>query len=75
MEIESLITIVFSEDELKESLLAMLDASRNDLLYTDPKHEQLTKLIEHARSNSCSLDWIDGKFHMSIDGVHEVKKL
>jgi len=75
MKIETLASVVFTEAELKESLLATLEHKRSAMSSGDPKQIRLLQVIEHARNNTCSFDWDSGDFWMSIDGVCETEEV
>lgn len=69
MRIENLVGVVFSEKEVIEGLLCLLDGARNDLLQTDPKWERISQIIEHAEKTHACLDYADGEYHLVLDGV------
>lgn len=75
MKVENLVGITFNEEEVKEALLMLMDCEMNDLLHTDPKHQRLSKLINHVRNNISSLDWVDSDMYMSLDGVCDTEEL
>lgn len=75
MRLDKLITVVFTHEELKEALIGLLDCDRNELLFSDPKHVQLSEIIDHAKDSTVDMEWIDGEFFMSIDGVIQKEEL
>lgn len=79
MNIESLITLTFSETEVKEALIMLLDLKRNDTIASTPEFDKLSKLIEHAKNTTSMIDVTkDGSFNLLLDGVcfnEEVKVL
>lgn len=79
MNIESLITLTFSETEVKEALIMLLDLKRNDTVASTPEFDKLSKLIEHAKNTTSMIDVTkDGNFNLLLDGVcfnEEVKVL
>jgi len=73
MQVESLVSVSFTEEELKEALLLMLQCEMNDTVYGTPEHTSKQEIIEHIQSETCSMDWVNGKFVLSADGVASSK--
>ena len=69
MKVENLISICFTEKEVKESLLMLLEYSLNDLVPTTPEYNRLEKIIDHVRDNSCAMEWLNGVMMLSMDGI------
>lgn len=70
MKVDSLINLVFSEDEVREALVLLMDCKRNDLLHTDPEHKRLSRIINHVQCHQVSMDWTTEGFAVSVDGIH-----
>lgn len=70
MTLDKLINLNFSEQEIKEGILRILDGKRNNLMYSDPKYTELSQLIEHIENNHTYLEANkDGSFSLVVDGV------
>lgn len=69
MQVESLVSVSFAEEELKEALLMMLECEMNDTVYGTPEHTSKKQIIEHIRNETCSMDWVNGRFVLSADGI------
>lgn len=69
MKLQLLPSLEIKEKDLIEGILCVLDGYRNQLKFDDPQHTKLSKLIDHIEYNNCSLDYVDGKYYLMIDGV------
>lgn len=73
MQVENLVTVSFTEEELKESLLCSLECKMNDCIPGTPEYNRKERLINHIRSETCSMEWVNGKFCLSADGIATVE--
>lgn len=69
MKVENLISVVFTEEELKEALICFMEFDLNDTTPGTPEYEKRSSIIEHARKSTVAMEWNDGKFYLCIDGV------
>lgn len=76
MNIESLVTLKFSQEEVREGLLCLIDCKRNDEVVGSPEYRKLSKLIKHAQTATFMLDFDeDGSLILMLDGVCFNKKM
>ena len=76
MQIEHLISISFTPEELKDALLSELGRRIGSPLgvVQNAHDEERLKIIKHIRNNIVAMDWgEDGKFHLSSDGIAKVE--
>lgn len=73
MQVESLVSISFTGEELKNSLLCTLECEMNDCVPGTREYERKRVLIDHIRNETCSMEWVNGKFCLSADGIATVE--
>ena len=70
MQVDSLITVKFTEAELKESLLISLECEMNSLIVGTPEHTRRKKIINHIKNEThVIMEWVDDVFYLSPDGI------
>lgn len=67
---QQLVTLVFTEREVKEGMLCLLDGRRNSLAFDDPEHKRLSTLIERIQNDAFSMIEVEGdKFSLIVNGI------
>lgn len=69
MRLDSLVQVVFSEQEVKEALLLRLDLEANDLVEGSPENKRIRQLIKHIESETGCLEWEGNNLILLADGI------
>lgn len=73
MKVESLIGVTFTEDEVKEGLLCLLECELNDTVCNTPEYQRRKALIDHIKNTYTRIELEEGKFQLLADGIATVE--
>lgn len=73
MQVENLIAVTWTEAELKEALLLDMESELSNCVPGTEEYSRKANMIRHIRTNHCAMEWVNGKFCLSADGVANVE--
>lgn len=76
MQVEKLISITWSQKELRDLLIADIEGKLNETIPGSPEYKRRMEILEHARAaKSYSLEWQGDRFYFAVDGVMTPEEL
>lgn len=71
MKVDNCISVSFTEEELKDALIIKIECALSDLVPGTSEFDRLENLIEHLKNNECIMEWYEGEFVLTSDGILE----
>lgn len=75
MKLESLVSVEITESELVEAIKTHIQCDMNEHVPYTPEFNKYDQLVKHMDNNVCHVEFSNGNFYLTIDGVFKKEDL